>query len=395
MIEYAATFFGLAYLLCFLRWTLRPTQPLFLLTLGLGTLGCLTKATSFVIPAVTAVIVVGLRFLECVRPQPPFNDPSLNIMNAGSGSQESFQGKRCLLHILALTVLVLVPLTVGYLYIAYGDAIKEQGAFTAWLSSKHPYTRNWTYGSWAQRCNIRNWNWLWNGAKRSVVPSLSLAMVIGFCALPFRVRLFRRFPIGNFWVGCSVALGPLLAVAVFYNLYVIHTYYLIACAPLLALFAGLGLSLLFQLARTKFLRVVFLLLLIGLGLQEWSGRLGALLGAPAPVDTRVSFLSEAAHFIGKDEPVIIVSSAEWSGFAPYYLKRRAFMAMLVNKPVNIQPLLERGYFKKNGFHWLLIEGSQPRMQEMAAQIKNQWKSARAMPLSADHNPYQLYALLDD
>lgn len=193
----------------------------------------------------------------------------------------------------------------------------------------------------------------------------------------------------------SLALAPLVAILVFFNLYVVHTYYLIACAPFLALFTGVGLSLVFGLARTRFIRLIFLLLLIGIGLQEWSGRLGAAMGAPAAMDRSVQCLSEVARFIRKDESVIVLSSSEWSAFAPYYLKRRAFMPMLLNKPVNIQPLLDQNYFKKCGFHWLLIEGNDGRMAGFTAQITNQWKIARPVPLTFTHAAYALYSLTDE
>src|SRR6266571_6543457 len=57
MIEYAATFFGLAYLVSFIRWTFSPTRTLFVVSLCFGILGCLTKATSFVIPLFVAGIL--------------------------------------------------------------------------------------------------------------------------------------------------------------------------------------------------------------------------------------------------------------------------------------------------------------------------------------------------
>jgi hypothetical protein len=147
--------------------------------------------------------------------------------------------------------------------------------------------------------------------------------------------------------------------------------------------------------ETRIVRLLFLLFLIGLGLQEWSGRLGAMLGSPIPVDGTIKCLSEVARFIKKDEPVIVLSGTEWSAFAPYYMKRRAFMAMLVNKPVNIQPFLDQHYFKKNGFHWLLREGDSPGMQELTARIINQWKIAHAISLPAACAPYVLYSLSDE
>jgi hypothetical protein len=294
-----------------------------------------------------------------------------------------------------MSMLMVVPLLAGYLYIRYGDAIKDQSAYTAWLSSNHPYTRGWTYGTWAQRLQVRNWEMLRQRIQNTAMPSLAFAMVIGLCALPFRTRRFGRLPEGNFWMGCSLTLAPLIGVLLFYNLYVVHTYYLIACAPFLALLAGAGLSLVFDLMRTRFIRLLFLLLLTGLGLQEWSGRMGAMLGPPPPVDPRVTCLSEVAQFIKKDEPVIIVSPTEWSGFVPYYLKRRAFMAMLFNKPVDIQPLLDQNYFKKHGFHWLLIDGSGGGMPELTAQIMSNWKSVRMVPPPGSQAHYLLYSLSDE
>src|SRR5262249_51530948 len=41
MIEYAATFFGLAYLLCFIRWTFKPRPSFFVFSLCFGMLGSL------------------------------------------------------------------------------------------------------------------------------------------------------------------------------------------------------------------------------------------------------------------------------------------------------------------------------------------------------------------
>jgi hypothetical protein len=396
MIEYAATFFGLAYLILFIRWTFKPGRTLFIFTLCLGVLGCLTKSTSFVIPLVVTGTIAGLLGLRLIRPK--FSRPAEaqvlpGALNPAPSAKDSvFLGRD---QIPALITLLIVPLFVGYLYAHYSDLIKEQAPFTAWLSSRHPYTKNWMYGTLVQRLQPHNWQRLFNRMQYTVMPNFAGAMVIGLFALPVRLRRFAEVPGGNFWTGCSLALAPFIGILLFYNLYVVHTYYLIACAPFLALFAGVGLALVFTLLRTRFVRAVFVLLLIGLGLHEWSGRIGEMVGAPKTVDPRVSCLSEAAHFINPNEPVIIVSATEWSAFAPYYLKRRAFMALLENKPVDIQPLLDQDYFKKCGFHWLLLEGNDSRISELAARIKSRWKVARSMPIRAGRLSYELYWMSDD
>jgi hypothetical protein len=387
MIEYAATFFGLAYLLTVILWILRPRWDLFILSLTLGVLGCLTKATSFVIPSIVAGTLACLHVLRLRR-------TGLWHLNQRKDNSPPSERPNTTFYLLVLAALVIGPIAVGYLYIHFSDGIKEQSPFTAWLSSRHPYTRNWTYGTLAQRLQPQIWTMLWRRMQYVVTPLLSCAMVAGGCALPFRMRQFGGLSWSNFAAGCSLAFAPFIGVLLFYNLYVVHSYYLIACAPFLALFVGVGLSLVFSLVRTRFLRLVLVLLLIGLGLQEWSGRFGTMLSAPLLQDSRVSCLAEAARFIEKDDPVIVVSSTQWSSFAPYYLKRRAFMAMLCNKPVDIQPLLDQDYFKKHGFHWLLIEGTAPGMPELVARIKSQWTIARAVPLQVTHAPYILYSLSD-
>jgi hypothetical protein len=93
--------------------------------------------------------------------------------------------------------------------------------------------------------------------------------------------------------------------------------------------------------------------------------------------------------------VIVLSATEWSSFAPYYLKRRVFMGFMGNKPVNIHELVQNDYFKKNGFHWLLIEGSAPGMPELANEIMKRWKTSRLVSVPINEAPYLLYSLSDE
>jgi hypothetical protein len=385
MIEFAATFFGLAHLVTFMRWTLNPGRTLFVACLGLGILSCLTKATSFVIPLIVAGAFGALHCMPCVR-----------VWSVGRGRATPNEPLSCTQHpvrMLAFGGLLMVPLLLGYWYIHFSDLIKEQMPYTAWLSSRHPYTHAWTYGTWAQRLRADNWNTLWHRAGAAVMPLLTVALIVGWVALPFRIRQFKHSSGRNLWLGWCAAVAPLLAVFVFFNLFLVHTYYLIACTPFLALYAGVGFGLMYSLARTRILQITLVLLLVALDLEEWSERYAEMLYHPKPADARVKCLAEAARSIRKDEPVIILSSLEWSAFAPYYLKRRAIMAFLPTKPVDVAALLEQNYFKQNGFHWLLLEGDAPGMSELAGNIKSRWKFSRQVSLPAGAG-YVLFSLAD-
>lgn len=398
MIESAATFFALAYLVSFIRWTHKPAWLPFSLCLIFGMLGCLTKITTFVIPAFICAVVTGLQAARMARkifqsrqashesdPTTAVSQPSQSV-NLTSRNQA--------LRILWLTCLLIIPLAVGQWYTKYGDGIKEKSDHTKWLSSNEPYMKRWAYGTIEQRLDIRKWDVIQHRIQGVVTPCFGIALVIGICALPFQIRGFKQLPKGNLLVGCGLALAPVAAVSLFFNLYFIHTYYLNACAPFLALSAGAGLWLVFKLIRGEFMKLLYVLLLVGLWLWTAAPQL-AQAAYPSTADSRLDYLSAASKVIPPDEPVIILSVTEWSSFAPYYLKRRAFMGMMFNKPVNIHPLIETDYFKKNGFHWLLIEGSAPGMATLADEIKGRWKASRLVDLPIRDAPYLLYSLSDD
>jgi hypothetical protein len=395
MIESAATFFALAYLVTFIRWTQKPRGGLFLLCLFFGILSCLTKITTFVIPAFICGILTILHAWRLLG-----KTLWLTAQVEQSGKLEGsvirigeMNRWRAASSFAALTCLLVIPLLVGQLYTNYGDRIKEQSDWTKWLSSDSPYMKRWAYGTLEQRLHIRKWDLIQHRVQGVVAP-FAIALVIGACALPTRIRGFGILPKGNFWAGCSFVLAAVAAIGLFFNLYFIHTYYLIACSPLFALWAGTGLWFVFSLIRGSFMKLVYVLLLTGLWLWTATPQLAHVAYASSG-DSRLDYLSAASKLIPPDEPVIILSATEWSSFAPYYLKRRAFMAKFSNKPVNIRSLVENDYFKKNGFHWLLIEGSAPGMPELANEIMKRWKAARLIPVPVIGPPYVLYALSDE
>jgi hypothetical protein len=391
MIESAATFFALAYLVAFIRWTQKPRGVLFFLCLFFGSLGCLTKITTFVIPIFIGSALAGLEAVRMLREK--FRAREQRTDSGQSVGLQRANPRERGFRIFGLTCLLLVPLLFGQWYTKYGDSIKEKSDYTKWLSSSHPYMKKWGYGTLEQRLDLRKWDILQHRIQGVVTPCFAVALLLGICALPFLIRGFSSLPMGNFWVGCSIVLAPIVAIGLFFNLYFIHTYYLNACAPFVALCAGTGLWLVFKWIRTHFLKLLYVLLLIGLWFWTASPQL-AQACFTSRTDSRLDYLGAASKLIPPDEPVIILSATEWSSFAPYYLKRRAFMGLMFNKPVNIHQLVENDYFKKNGFHWLLVEGNAQGMAELADEIMQRWKTSRLMPVPVGGTPYLLYSFSD-
>jgi hypothetical protein len=397
MIESAATFFALAYLVALIRWTQKPRGIVFLLCLFFGILGCLTKITTFVIPVFIGCVLTGLEAVRMLRGKFRSRGQRPNSAAVTAGQTIALQQantRERSFRILGLTCLLLVPLLLGQGYTKYGDSIKEKSDYTRWLSSSHPYMKKWAYGTLEQRLDIRKWDILQHRIQGVVTPCFAIGLLPGICALPLLIRGFSNLPSGNFCAGCSFVLAPIVAIGLFFNLYFIHTYYLNACAPFFALCTGTGLWFVFKSIRTELIKPLYILLLIGLWFWTASPQL-ARACFTSRTDSRLDYLNAASKLIPPDEPVIILSATEWSSFAPYYLKRRAFMGMMFNKPVNIHQLVENDYFKKNGFHWLLIEGNAPAMPELADEIMQRWKTSRLISVPVSGTPYLLYSLSDE
>lgn len=383
-IEYAAGFFALAYLLCLIRWTLKPGWVLFFLTLLFGTLGSLTKISTFAMPLLVAGTLAALHTWEAIQAKRSFNaDVDWSPYISGTTLRP--------MQFVQLGCLLALPVAIGYFYLHFTDEIKAQSPYTAWLCSNNPYIRKWDYGTLHQRLSGLTWGLVLDRIGGVVQSTPDIILLIGLLALPFKTRIFEGLRHGKFWLGLSLAGAPFAVVLAFFNLYVVHSYYYIAVAPLLALAAGVGTDFVIELIRRPYLKLLVLLGFSGLWLHSLSGQWGEFLAPFAP-NRRVIYLTQAGNIIPKDDPVIVVTLSEWNPYVPYYLKHRAFMALLINKPVDTKPLTQTDYFKQNGFHWLLVDGEYPAVKRLAAGVASRWKFARLVP--GPNNAYKLYCLSD-
>ena len=388
MIEYAADFFALAYLVCFIRWLSKPGWILYALTIIFGVLGCLTKITTFAIPLLVVGVLMGLRIFAAVQQKFNSRERKQDMPAAPSG-RRFFRTIKPSSEILLSGALILVPLLIGVGYVHFSDHIKAQSPYTAWLCSSS--LKKWNYGTLAQRLSLANWSVIITRMRESVLWEMSIPLAAGFFILPFRVRGFERLPRGNFYVGTAISLAPLVVVLCFFNLYFVHTYYFICPVVCLALFVGVALDLLLGIVKRPLIKILLLLFLVGVWLRTLAP-FTAYMVEPSSPDLRIAYLSQAGKIIPKDDPVIVVTPGEYNSFIPYNLKHRAFMAMFVNKPVDTRPLVETDYLKQNGFHWLLVDGSAPAALDLAKKISSRWKFVR--PVRVTFGPYVLYSLSD-
>lgn len=132
-------------------------------------------------------------------------------------------------HTLALAGLIVGPLAAATLWTRYADGVKLRAPQTVDLTSVALI--GWLFGTLEQRLDLANWTYI---ASRTVALVLGPFFALVLVGIIFGARSPRRW----YWTGVALACG--LPVATFFNLYLVHDYYVAAIAPGLAALIGVG-----------------------------------------------------------------------------------------------------------------------------------------------------------
>lgn len=232
MIDYASVAFALAYLYGFSRWLERRYALDWLLATGSGILACLTKPTTL------PIMTIALAWLVWQR-------------------RESW--RKLLAGVIAGVV---IPLLLGALWAAYTDRIRRGSPATEWLSASA--LSSWGVGTWPQRARWHNWALILERLKSTFLP-------MGFVLFPILGlwRAFRTRARGGAFV-LTMVLGACATVAIFFNLYSRHNYYLMAVSPAVAIAAGFGFYWLWELVPYRAAR--WTVAIVALGVWQWSAQ---------------------------------------------------------------------------------------------------------------------------
>lgn len=232
LIEYCAVFFGLVFVNLIIKiWHQSDLRSLALASIS-GSICGLVKVTTFVPMTIFVILICSLHF--------------------GSLS-ESFKKKR---NLALIAIPISISLGIARLWTIWSDHIRVQNPATKWLSEKS--LSSWTYGTVQQRLSLENWQIIFDRIDKLILGHFTWVAVIV-------IALFVR---NSMVKALAIFISVSATIFIFFNLYVIHDYYLIAVSALLALQIGIAVddATKFLLDRKKKLAlplvpIVFLLLL--------------------------------------------------------------------------------------------------------------------------------------
>ncbi len=214
-----------------------------------------------------------------------------------------------------LLALIVLPLLAAAAWTHHADAIKAAQPATRFLTSTA--LQEWNFGTLEQRLDFANWSTIGQriGTTLTGVPAwlLLVAPLIGL-----------RTPQARFWA--AFAAVPSLTIFVFWNLYVVHDYYLAALTPVLAALLGFGATRLCRHLSAGAPRRV----MAGLATASLIGFpvIGAPYFKPAYADVDpIASLPELKELEASTTPGdrVMFEGYEWSPAVPFYARRQGFM----------------------------------------------------------------------
>lgn len=249
-----------------------------------------------------------------------------------------------------LALAVAVPLAVTWWWVRYSDHVKAQNLEGKHLTSAALET--WNFGTIAQRLEPSTWTTVLG----RIDPTITGGVIWGGLILAALLLASRR----ALWIG--VTLTVVAPIATFFNLYVVHEYYLAAVTPGIAILLGVGLVALLRAAGTREGRLfgaALVVLVVWAGSTLWLEHPYWALAYTSITPKNNATLAAAQSLAGHTAPtdLVVVDGYDWSPEILYYARRRgtmlrwpdppvlrslapAYRAMLINDPVqgNLQVL---------------------------------------------------------
>jgi hypothetical protein len=284
LIEFAATALVLGAIVAIDSYSKNKNWLLLLLSTGLLTLGFTVKVTTAVAWAlVFLVAATGLTWQKL---------PSWRAVVAG-----------------------LAPLVVafgaGLLWTRYADAVKEQNPIGRYLTSDA--LSQWNFGTLLQRTNLDQWDRIFERLP-SLGSSLWISVVLMGIAL-WKLRLDLRL--------LALASVPVIAVLTFFNLYVVHSYYLSAIYPAYVAILGIGVAAVSALVSQRVISLLIAgVLMTLLVILAWTSTEGRSLAALIGVDGEFPRISLAIADSTPADAGVIVVGCDWDPTPLYYADRR-------------------------------------------------------------------------
>lgn len=286
LIEYCVLFFGLLFVHNALKYWEKPSFAPFFFALLTGGITGLVKVTTLLpmIIFLLGLVITSHNFVSDIR--------------------------KSKIKIGGLFIFLTLSLSLAQAWAKFSDQIRYNNPASRWLTQSE--LNFWTFGTLAQRKAITNWQIIFDRIDFLILPNHLSIMILLFGVFSVKSRRIT---------GASIA-AVLGTVSIFFNLYVVHDYYLVAISVFFAFtFASVIESIIdfLKIQRFKVLKVsMIIFLVIGYSLQSARSYWASAYVHYPRTESELALLS-------KPNQQVFVSWDGWNPLILYYANRKGMM----------------------------------------------------------------------
>ena len=301
MIDYLSVTFALGYILFFLYF-LQSTDKkkilFLLLSILFGVLGATTKITTMIITAPLMIYFTTNEFFIDYKKH-------LKLIELL---------KQNWLKYLSISLVAILPLISGIAWVEYADYIKSQNVFTQFLTSEA--LGSWNYGTMEQKLDISKWYKVFKNFD-SIFLGIAIVVIL---ATKHNIK-----------ISLIMIATIFITIAIFFNLYHEHTYYLISLMPFYALLIGIAIA---QInIKQKWVNIALIATLI---VSIISSIVSILPNMKADnYNHPYSITGKALNAVTENNDNIITYGFDWTSVYLYSANRKGMMLRGVNEYNNI------------------------------------------------------------
>lgn len=216
--------------------------------------------------------------------------------------------------VLTCIFLVLISFISVTAWPSYSDYLKNQSLATKWLISTNMH--GWNFGDIHQRLDLKNWNTIVQRISNEIIPFIIIILLF---SLIINLKTKKEQNV----LAIGLLSGILLQVAIFFNLFVVHDYYLISVTFSIWALASIGISKILGI-RANYQACGCLILLLLILFSGWQNPIINANFSMLQNNQLVKECKQAQTYIAEDSQIFIFGE-DWNSRIPYYIERKCIM----------------------------------------------------------------------
>ncbi len=326
LIDYMSVLFGLLYIWGLYGWLKEQKKRQYIIGFLFGILGYLLKASTMFPMVYFLAIWILYFFCEEIKRE----NHELSVTTIKTYILNHWR------KLLFLGIICIIPMFIGAAWTKYTEIVRAESIYTVWLNK---LSSEWNYGTWEEKLDSDRWRVI----LERIYDFFGGFYVFALILITYIANCKKK----NLLMVISCISSCLLTVFTLFNLFYVHTYYLIALSPFICISFGVMVSEIYNMLKSEkrignVLIGAFLVLLVYTQVTTNEDYIQWTLFQENTTNANVGIYIK--QITERDERILI-EGEDWDPSTLYYADRKGFM---------LRDLSNKGVLREDNYTTLVI-----------------------------------------